>query len=139
MRVYASSFGGPIAMTKEFGLLKKPGVSPKPTILVFSSSGNLLSKINWNSGVLLTMGWSDSEELLCIQEDGLVLIYNIFGQYQHKFSMGQEAKDTKVIDARIYPTTQGTGIAIMTTHFRIFIVNNYKDPKVRLLPEIPSK
>ena len=84
------------------------------------------------------MGWSDSEELLCIQEDGLVLIYNIFGVYQHKFSMGQEAKDSKVIDARFFPTNQGTGIAIMTTHFRIFIANNYKDPKVRLLPEIPS-
>jgi vacuolar protein sorting-associated protein 16 len=84
------------------------------------------------------MGWSDSEELLCIQDDGLVLIYNIFGQYQHKFSMGQEAKDTRIIDARIFPTTQGTGIAIMTTHFRIFIVNNYKDPKVRLLPEMPK-
>lgn len=87
---------------------------------------------------MLTMGWSDSEELLCIQEDGLVLIYNIFGVYQHKFSMGQEAKDSKVIDARFFPTNQGTGIAIMTTRFRIFIANNYKDPKVRLLPEIPS-
>lgn len=93
----------------------------------------------WNSGALLTMGWTDSEELLCIQEDGLVLIYNMYGQYQHKFSMGQEAKDTRVIDAKIYPTTQGTGVAIMTTHFRIFIANNYQDPKVRLLPEIPSE
>lgn len=53
--------------------------------------------------------------------------------------MGQEANDTKVIDAKIYATTQGTGVAVMTTHFRIFIANNYKDPKVRLLPEIPSK
>lgn len=84
------------------------------------------------------MGWTDSEELLCVQDDGVVLIYNMFGAYQHKFSMGQEANDTKVIDAKIYATTQGTGVAVMTTHFRIFIVNNYKDPKVRLLPEIPS-
>lgn len=125
-------------MTKEFSSVKKGAVPSKPIILIFTSSGQLISKINWNSGVFLTMGWSDSEELLCVQDDGLVLIYNIFGQYQHKFSMGQEAKDTKVIDARIYPTTQGTGVAIMTTHFRIFIANNYKDPKVRLLPEIPK-
>lgn len=85
------------------------------------------------------MGWTDSEELLCVQDDGVVLIYNMFGQYQHKFSMGQEANDAKVIDAKIYATIQGTGVAVMTTHFRIFIVNNYKDPKVRLLPEIPSQ
>lgn len=137
MHVYASSYGGPIAITKDTNFTKKSTMNP--LIFIFTSSGKLLSKINWNSGVLLTMGWSDSEELLCVQEDGLVLIYNIFGQYQHKFSMGQEAKDLKVIDARFYPTTQGTGIAIMTTRFRIFIANNYKDPKVRLLPEIPSK
>lgn len=85
------------------------------------------------------MGWTDSEELLCVQEDGVILIYNLYGQYQHKFSMGQEASDTKLIDAKIYATNQGTGVAVMTTHFRIFIVNNYKTPKVRLLPEIPSK
>lgn len=84
------------------------------------------------------MGWSDYEELLCVQEDGVVLIYNLYGQYQHKFSMGQEANDTKIIDAKIYASGQGTGVAVMTTHFRIFIVNNYKEPKVRLLPEIPS-
>lgn len=85
------------------------------------------------------MGWTDSEELLCVQEDGVVLIYNLFGQYQHKFSMGQVVSDAKVIDAKVYATSQGTGVAVMTTHFQIFIVNNYKDPKVRQLPEIPSK
>lgn len=85
------------------------------------------------------MGWSDSEELLCVQENGIVLIYDLFGEFLHKFSMGQEATDTQIIDAKIYPSTQGTGIAVMTTQFRIFIANNYKDPKVRLLPEIPSK
>lgn len=84
------------------------------------------------------MGWSESEDLLCVQEDGVVLIYNLFGQYQHKFSMGQEPNDTKVIDAKIYATSQGTGVAVMTTHFRIFFVNNFQEPKVRLLPEIPS-
>jgi hypothetical protein len=35
--------------------------------------------IQWDSGVLIKMGWSASEDLLCIQEDGNVLIYDIFG------------------------------------------------------------
>jgi hypothetical protein len=35
------------------------------------------------------MGWSHQEELLCIQEDGMVLIYDMFGNYQHTFSMGE--------------------------------------------------
>ncbi|CRK93076.1 CLUMA_CG006503, isoform A [Clunio marinus] len=138
MNVFAAPYGGPIAITKNMKQLTKTGSSSKPIIYIFTCSGHLLSSINWNSGALLTLGWSDSEDLLCIQEDGVVLIYNIFGQYQHKFSMGQEAADTKVIDAKIFATYQATGVAVMTTHFRIFIVNNYKDPKVRLLPEIPK-
>lgn len=95
--------------------------------------------MQWNSGNLLSLGWSDAEELLCVQDDGLVLIYNMFGQYQHTFSMGQEAKDTKVIDAKIFASNSGTGVAVMTTNYRIFLINSIKEPKNRQLPEIPSK
>lgn len=85
------------------------------------------------------MGWTDTEELLCVQDDGLVLSYDMFGKFQHTFSMGQEAKDCKVIDARIFQTLSGTGVAVMTTNHRIFFVNNSKDPKTKLLPEMPSE
>lgn len=85
------------------------------------------------------MGWTECEELICVQDDGLVLIYDMFGVYQHTFSMGQEAKDTKVIDAKIFPSGSGTGVAVMSTNFRIFLVNSVKEPKNRQLPEMPSK
>lgn len=85
------------------------------------------------------MGWSDADELLCVQDDGLVLIYDMFGNYQHTFSMGQEAKDTRVIDARIFPSSAGTGVAVMTSNFRVFLINSIKEPKNRQLPEMPSK
>lgn len=98
-----------------------------------------MEPLQWNSGNLLTLGWSDAEELLCVQDDGLVLIYNMFGQYLHAFSMGQEAKDTKIIDAKIFASNSGTGVAVMTTNFRIFLINSIKEPKNRLLPEMPSK
>lgn len=42
------------------------------------------------------MGWSNADDLLCVQDDGLVLIYDLFGNYTHTLTMGQEAKDTKV-------------------------------------------
>lgn len=99
---------------------------------------NKFINLQWNSGNLLTLGWSDAEELLCVQDDGLVLIYNMFGQYLHAFSMGQEAKDTKIIDAKIFASNSGTGVAVMTTNFRIFLINSIKEPKNRLLPEMPS-
>jgi vacuolar protein sorting-associated protein 16 len=52
--------------------------------------------------------------------------------------MGQEAKDTNITQARIFPSTSGTGLAVMTTNHRIFLVNSIKELKNRLLPEMPS-
>ena len=46
MKVYASSFGGPFAVMKDPNMLRKTGSTVKPVIYIFSSSGNLLSKIN---------------------------------------------------------------------------------------------
>lgn len=43
--------------------------------------------LKWNSGHLINLGWSNNEEILCCQDNGLVLIYDLFGNYQHTFSM----------------------------------------------------
>ncbi|KAG8236734.1 hypothetical protein J437_LFUL014231, partial [Ladona fulva] len=155
---------------------------------------------NWSGGHLMQMGWSSGEELLCIQDDGQVLIYDIFGKHQHTFGIGQyeiynmgwerevslesmvvaaahfggpiavtrdrqqfvkvqglgkpkisiysasgqifssfvEAKEFKVIDAKIFNSDQVTGIAVMTSMYRIYLVNNVKEPRVRHLAEVPS-
>lgn len=45
MNVYAASFGGPIAVTKDTKKLTKAS-SAKPIIYIFTSSGNLISTIN---------------------------------------------------------------------------------------------
>ncbi|KAI9235499.1 MAG: hypothetical protein BYD32DRAFT_54365 [Podila humilis] len=34
------------------------------------------------------MGWTDTEQLLCVLEDGLVRMYNILGEYT-QFSLGK--------------------------------------------------
>lgn len=43
----------------------------------------------WKSGPLVQLGWTVADELLCIQEDGSVLIYDLFGSFKRHFSMGQ--------------------------------------------------
>lgn len=93
----------------------------------------------WNDAPLIALGWSDAEELLCVQDNGLVVIYDMFGNYQHTFSMGQEAKDTKIIDAQIFPSSSGTGVTVLTSNFRAFLINNIKKPKNWQLPDIPSE
>jgi hypothetical protein len=51
----------------------------------------------------------------------------------------QEAKDMKVIEAKIFANLNGTGVAVLTSSYRFFLVNSVKEPKVRRLPEVPSK
>lgn len=94
----------------------------------------------------------------------MVLIYDMFGTYQHTFSMGnvslkcefiycklislylllfffyfKAAKDTKVIDAKFFTTSNSTGIAVLTSTNRIFLVNNTSEPKVRPITDMPSQ
>lgn len=87
----------------------------------------------------MTMGWSDTEELLCVQDDATVYVYNIFGHETDSYSMGQEANLTKIIDAKVFQSLMGTGVAVMTTNGRIFLKHhNSKDFRPRSLPEMPS-
>lgn len=51
----------------------------------------------------------------------------------------QEVKDTKVVEAKFFVSYSGTGIAVLTSTNRIFLVNNIVEPKVRQISEIPSK
>ncbi|XKL65071.1 hypothetical protein PGB90_005157 [Kerria lacca] len=138
--IVAARFGGPIAVVRDRTkpdktVMKKMG---KPIIAIYSSAGNLISSFVWNSGQLIHLGWSSTEELLCIQENGEVLIYSIFGKYVHAFRMGQEVEDTKVIEARVFDSSVGTGICVLTGAYRLFLTNTIKDPKVRKLAEIPG-
>lgn len=34
------------------------------------------------------LGWTVTDDLLCVQEDGTVLVYDLFGGFKRHFSMG---------------------------------------------------
>ena len=53
--------------------------------------------------------------------------------------MGQEAKEMKIIDAGVFSTPSGTGLLVLTTNYRFFVVNNVKDPRIRRFPDIPGR
>jgi hypothetical protein len=55
---------------------------------------------NFTADVKACMGWSEEEEPVFVLEDGTVLIYSMFGIFKTSFSMGQEAKDIKILGAR---------------------------------------
>lgn len=134
VEVAAAPYGGPLA------LLSRPPSPAKPHIEIYNCAGRQIGLIKWNSGKLVGISWSSSEDLVCIQDDGTVLIYDIFGVFKRTLGMGQEAKEMRIIDCKTFTTEQGTGVAVMTTAYRIFVVNNVEspDPRIRRLAEVPG-
>ena len=43
----------------------------------------------WDGAAIVQMGWSVSEDLLCVADDGSVLVYDIHGAIKKTLTMGQ--------------------------------------------------
>uniref|UniRef100_A0A8B9LYM5 Vacuolar protein sorting-associated protein 16 homolog n=1 Tax=Accipiter nisus TaxID=211598 RepID=A0A8B9LYM5_9AVES len=135
--VAAAPYGGPIALLKNNARKEKsPGV--RPLLEIYSASGLLLASIPWKSGQLVQLGWTASEDLLCIQEDGTILVYNLFCEFKRHFSMGNEVLQNHVLEAKVFHTEYGTGVAILTGAHRFSLTTNIDDLKLRRMPEVPG-
>lgn len=136
VKIVGAPFGGPIAICSELPMQYS---SLKPTIWICTCSGKLISTIKWNSGTLLDIFWSNTEDLVCVQDDGVVLIYNFFGIFLQTFSMGDEAKTAHVSKCHIFVTeSQTTGLAILTTVNHIYLVTNINEPRLKKFSVIPG-
>ncbi len=122
--VVAAPFGGPVMVVRD-GLVSMRGAAGQETACW-----------KWKSSRIVTCNWSVSEEAVFVVEDGSVLLYDLFGRFIRTFSMGREAKDLKVSSAVVFRSRWGTGVAVLTTAKRFFIVNNADDPRIRKLPDV---
>ncbi|KAK3602689.1 hypothetical protein CHS0354_017895 [Potamilus streckersoni] len=136
--VSAAPYGGPLALMRDDSNNPNIAMVVKPIITVYTAAGKKISQMRWNSGKIKDLGWSQTEDLLFVQDDGTILIYDLFLSFKKVLSMGQEAKDVKVIDARIFSSFNGTGIAVLTSSYRIFMMNSIDDPRVQRLAEVPG-
>uniref|UniRef100_A0A8C8SA41 Vacuolar protein sorting-associated protein 16 homolog n=1 Tax=Pelusios castaneus TaxID=367368 RepID=A0A8C8SA41_9SAUR len=135
--VAAAPYGGPIALLKN-NFRKEKSPSSRPLLEIYSASGVLLANILWKSGQVVQLGWTASEDLLCIQEDGSVLIYNLFCEFKRHFSMGNEVLQNHVLEAKVFHTEFGTGVAILTGAHRFSLTTNIDELKLRRMPEVPG-
>ena len=119
--VSSGKYGGPV-LVLDHGILT-----------VFTSSGEQISQWRWNNATPVAAGWSDLQEAVFVLEDGTVLIYSMFGIFQSSFSMGQEAKDMKILSGQIYPSHVGTGVSVLTTTLRFYSVSSITEPRLRKL------
>ncbi|KAG0320863.1 hypothetical protein BGZ99_004280 [Dissophora globulifera] len=119
-------FGGPLALVRDdsklFPLQRHQPV--KPSIYLYTSSGKLMETIQWDKGRIVGMGWTDTEQLLCVLEDGTVRMYNILGEYTQFSLFIKGAKDSRIIEVQMW----GTGLVALTGNFQLIAVTNFDEP-----------
>lgn len=103
---------------------------------VFRASGGEIAHWKWKNGSVLAMGWSNREEAVFVTDYGSVLVFSILGELMSEFSMGPEAKDLKISSARVFNSAFATGVAVLTTAKRFFVVNNIVEPRVRKMVDL---
>uniref|UniRef100_A0A671K865 Vacuolar protein sorting-associated protein 16 homolog n=1 Tax=Sinocyclocheilus anshuiensis TaxID=1608454 RepID=A0A671K865_9TELE len=133
--VAAAPYGGPISLLKGHN---RRSPSDRPQLEIYSSSGLPLASFPWKSGVVKQLGWTVSDDLLCVQEDGTVLVYDLLGGFKRHFSMGNEVSQSQVLETKIFHSPYGTGVAILTGALRFTLATNIDDIKLRRLPEVPG-
>ena len=60
------------------------GKNPSPRFKI-----TVLTYFQWDGGAIVQMGWSVSEDLLCVADDGSVFVYDIHGAIKKTLTMGQ--------------------------------------------------
>ncbi|XP_073236794.1 vacuolar protein sorting-associated protein 16 homolog isoform X4 [Porites lutea] len=138
--VSAAPFGGPMALIrddKHFARVQGSAIN-KPIIHIFSSAGRELATVKWDGGPIVQMGWSITEDLLCVADDGTVMVYDIHGAIKKTLSMGQDAKESKIIDCKTYNFAGRTGIAILTSNYHFYVANNVEEVRSRRYYDPPG-
>uniref|UniRef100_A0A674K9T1 Vacuolar protein sorting-associated protein 16 homolog n=1 Tax=Terrapene triunguis TaxID=2587831 RepID=A0A674K9T1_9SAUR len=135
--VAAAPYGGPIGTRSYRGFLSLYESDP-PRAAGLMCWAWFCPSPQWKSGQVVQLGWTASEDLLCIQEDGTVLIYNLFCEFKRHFSMGNEVLQNHVREAKVFHTEYGTGVAILTGAHRFSLTTNIDDLKLRRMPEVPG-
>ncbi|KIY70700.1 vacuolar assembling/sorting protein VPS16 [Cylindrobasidium torrendii FP15055 ss-10] len=125
-------YGGPIAMTRDTTKLIALG-RPTPTvsraqIQVWSPSAVGLLLFSWDQGKIVRFGWTGDERLVVINEEGTYRIYDLQGDYQ-QYSLGSEASESGVIDARIHDT----GLVALTGGLSLLEVKGWEGARTMTL------
>ena len=60
----------------------------------------------------MTYGTTNEESAVFVQDDGSVLVYSLLGEFSKSFSMGSEAKDLKVAQAKIFQVSSNLFSAV---------------------------
>ncbi|TFK38119.1 Vps16, N-terminal region-domain-containing protein [Crucibulum laeve] len=118
-------YGGPIALMRDSTKLLVVGrATPaftKAQIQVYSSAGEGLLLFSWDQGKIVKFGWTMDERLVILNEEGVYRLYDLQGDYQ-QYSLGSEAAELGIIDARIHDH----GLVALTGSLTLLEVKNWE-------------
>ncbi|KAI0701369.1 vacuolar protein sorting-associated protein 16 [Cytidiella melzeri] len=121
-------YGGPIALMRDTSKVTVlSGASTafaKAQIQVYSAAGEGILLFSWDQGKIVRFGWTADEQLAVLNEEGTYRVYDLQGDYR-QYSLGSEAAELGVIDARIHET----GLVALTGTLSLLEVKGWEGGK----------
>ncbi|PPQ86643.1 hypothetical protein CVT25_006827 [Psilocybe cyanescens] len=118
-------YGGPIALmrdnTKLIALGRSTPAISKSQIQIYSPAGEGLLVFSWDQGKIIRFGWTIDEKLTVLNEEGVYRLYDLQGDYE-QFSLGSEAAELGIIDARIHDN----GFVALTSSLTLLEVKGWE-------------
>ncbi|KAJ5279625.1 hypothetical protein N7478_004997 [Penicillium angulare] len=106
----------------------------RSSIDIYSCSGKLINRINWDQASIRGIGWSDKEELLVVAEDGTVRRYfGLDGDFT-SFSLGNGAEEYGVRACQFW----ASGLVALLSNNQLIAVSKYDEPRPKLLAPCPE-
>ncbi|KAF5390852.1 hypothetical protein D9757_004539 [Collybiopsis confluens] len=136
-------YGGPLALmrdnTKLIAVGRATPAFSKSQIQVYSSAGEglLLFSVDdllglsislWEHSRIIRFGWTMDEKLVVLNEEGVYRMYDLQGDYQ-QYSLGSEASEMGVIDARIHEN----GLVALTGSLALLEVKGWEGARPMIL------
>ncbi|KAG9875241.1 vacuolar protein sorting-associated protein 16, partial [Aureobasidium melanogenum] len=106
----------------------------RPSIDLYTCSGKLIHRINWDKGAIQGCGWSEDERLVVVTNDGTVRIYHALSGDFIAFSLGHGADEHGVVSCRFW----SSGFVALLGNNHLVCVSRYDEPRPTLLATPPE-
>ncbi|MCJ1263094.1 hypothetical protein MMC22_002964 [Lobaria immixta] len=134
--IAGAPYGGALALYRDEDKIHtyRGTQASKSSINIYSCSGKLIRRINWDKGFIRGLGWSEDERLLVVTKDGTVrCYYDLQGDFT-QFSLGHGAEEHGVSSCRFWLT----GFVAILANNHLVAVSHYNEPRPKLLATPPE-
>eukprot|EP00981_Chlorochromonas_danica_P005324 scaffold1069_cov186-Ochromonas_danica.AAC.9 len=120
--VCGAPFGGPIALFPDTKRLEQP-----LKLQIYTSAGTKLAEMDWTDRPIVSMGWTHSETLITVTDQGHIRIYTIFADLVTEFSLLNNGEGVTIIECHFW----GNGVAAMTSGYSIKVAEGLSSTDIR--------